>query len=299
MELNKKLIVSFPILSGIMWGSSGVFVRTLNEFGFNSISIFTLKLIPSTIILLILLFLFDRKSLKIDLKDLWIFIGAGISGLLLSTICFNEATLNASLSLASILLGLSPIFALIISASFFNEKITSKKVSCLILALIGCLLVSGILEATSSFRWTSWGILSGILSALFWGIYGLFSKIAFEKNYSALTITFYSFLICSIGLAPFTEWGLTGTFITNSIIPNTIFILIYAVLTAILPYFLFNFGLKHMDNGKATILYGGAEPISATIFGALLFSEYPSILNLIGIILTIISLSILVSSNEP
>lgn len=95
------------------------------------------------------------------------------------------------------------------------------------------------------------------------------------------------------------QWGLTGTFITNSIIPNTIFILIYAVLTAILPYFLFNFGLKHMDNGKATILYGGAEPISATIFGALLFSEYPSILNLIGIILTIIALSILVSSNEP
>ena len=54
-----------------------------------------------------------------------------------------------------------------------------------------------------------------------------------------------------------------------------------------------------MDNGKATILYGGAEPISATIFGALLFSEYPSILNLIGIIHTIIALSILVSSNEP
>ncbi len=298
MEFNEKLIVFFPILSGILWGSSGVFVRTLNEFGFNSISIFTLKVIPSTVLLLILLFLFDRKSLKIDLKDLWIFIGAGVSGLLLSTVCFNEATLHASLSIASILLGISPIFALIISALFFNEKITSKKVGCLILALIGCLLVSGLLEATSGFKWSSWGVTSGILSAIFWAVYGLFSKIAFEKNYSALNITFYSFLICSISLAPFTEWNLTGTFITSSIFSNTIFILVYAVLTAVLPYFLFNFGLKHMDNGKATILYGGAEPISATVFGALIFAEYPSILNLIGIILTVIALSVLISSNE-
>lgn len=52
-------------------------------------------------------------------------------------------------------------------------------------------------------------------------------------------------------------------------------IVFYAIITIVLPYFLFNYALKYMDNGEATILYGGAEPIAATIFGALIFAEYP------------------------
>ena len=35
----KQWIQIFPILSGIMWGSAGIFVRKLSELGLNSVSI--------------------------------------------------------------------------------------------------------------------------------------------------------------------------------------------------------------------------------------------------------------------
>ena len=298
MGFDKKLIVFFPVIAGILWGSGGIFVRAFNDFGFHTLSIFVSRVIPATILLFIMLLICDKKSLKIDIKDIWVFIGTGLIATLPSSVFYNESLLNVSLSLAALLLGLSPVFALIISVVLFKEKLTSRKIFCLVIALIGCLFVSGVLE-TSGFKWSGWGIIAGLLSALTWAIYGVFSKIAIKKNYSTLTILFYNFFICSVFLIPFTQWDLFITYTATNTLENIILgIVFYAIITIVLPYFLFNYALKYMDNGEATILYGGAEPIAATIFGALIFAEYPSILNMIGIIITILSLSLLVKSNE-
>ena len=296
-KINKKLILLLPILSGACWGFGGVFVRTLSSFGFNSPSILSTRAIGATIILFILLAIFDRKTLKIQLKDLWLFIGAGVFGSLLLNLCYNEAALNLSLSLASLLLGLAPIFALVISAIFFKEKITTKKIICLIIALFGCLLVSGLLES-SGFSWSAYGISFGLLSAFFWSLYGLFSKMASNKGYSTFTIIFYSFLMISIALAPFTQWDLFATFLTTNSHLSIPFAILHSVFTSILPYLLFSLALTKTENGIATILCSGAEPTSATIFGALIFAEIPSVLNLIGIFITIFALSMLIKLSD-
>lgn len=296
MEFNKNLILLFPIISGIMWSSGGVFTRILYNCGFENISIFSTRVILATIILFVVLLIFDRKSLKINLKDIWLFVGCGLLGTLLLNLCYNEAAFTVSLSLASLLLSLAPIFALFISAIIFKEKITPIKIICLIFALFGCLLVSGILE-NSGLSWSMHGLIFGFLSALFWALYGIFSKLATNKGYSTSTIIFYSFLLNSIVLTPFTSWDLFTNFLISNPQTNIIFAVAHSIFTSILPYFLFSFALEYIDNGPATILCSGAEPTFATIWGALLFSEYPSILNLIGIIITIIALSILTYSN--
>ena len=144
--MNKKLILFLPIIAGIFWGSGGVFVRTLNSYGMDSITIFASRITLATILLFIALLLFDKESLKIKIKDLWLFIGTGILGVMLLNLSYNEAAFTITLSLAAVLLGLAPIFAIIFSAILFKEKITSKKIICIILALFGCVLVSGILE---------------------------------------------------------------------------------------------------------------------------------------------------------
>ena len=298
MEFNKKLILLFPIISGIMWSSGGVFTRVLHNYGFGNISIFSTRVILATIILFVVLLIFDRESFKIDIKDIWLFVGCGLIGTLFLNICYNEAAFTVSLSLASLLLGLAPIFALFISAIIFKEKITSIKIVCLILALFGCLLVSGILE-NSGLSWSVHGLIFGFASALFWALYGIFSKLATNKGYSTLTIIFYSFLLNSIVLTPFTDWNLFTNFLISNPQTNILVIFAHSIFTSILPYFLFSFALEYIDNGLATMLCSGAEPTSATLWGALLFSEYPSILNLIGIIITIIALSLLTYySNE-
>lgn len=296
--MDKRLIVILPIISGAMWGLGGVFVRTLNSFGFNSVSILSTRVFGATLLLFFLLFTFDRKSLKIKLKDLWLFVGSGLLGTLMLNLCYNEAAFTLSLSLASLLLSLAPIFALILSSILFKEIITSKNIICLIIALFGCLLVSGLFESSNGFTWSTQGIIFGLCSALFWALYGIFSKLASNKGYSTFTIIFYSFLLISICLVPFTQWGLFATFLTTNPLWNFPFATVHSVFTSILPYFLFSIALTKMGNGKVTILCSGAEPTSATIFGALIFAEYPSILNLIGIVITIIAISLLSTSND-
>lgn len=291
--MDKKIIFILPILSGVLWGCGGVFVRTLKSFGFNSPSILATRVLLALIILFILMLLFDKDSLKIKLKDIWLFIGSGIFGTLGLNLCYNEAALSVSLSLAALLLSLAPIFALIFSAILFKEKITHSKICCLIIALFGCLFVSGLLENTG-FLWSTRGIIFGLLSAVFWALYGVFSKLASNKGYSTFTIIFYSFLMLLISLTPFTDWILFKSFLTSNPQINIPIAIMHSVFTSVLPYYLFSYALTKIENGKVTILCSGAEPISATFFGAIFFLEYPSILNIIGIILTITGLSFLI-----
>ena len=79
---------------------------------------------------------------------------------------------------------------------------------------------------------------------------------------------------------------------------NVPFAIANALFVGVLPYILFSISLSNIDNGLATILCSGGEPISATIFGALIYSEYPTFLNLVGIAITLIALSFLINSSE-
>ena len=297
-NMNKKLFLFLPLLAGVCWGGGGTYVRILNGFGLDSVSILGTRFALATLILFIGILIFNRKLFKIKLKDIWLFIGSGITGVLFLNLCYNEASFTLTLSLAAVLLSLAPIFALFISAILFKEKITQKKIICLIIAIFGCILVTGVLESTAGIPLSLHGFLFGVLSGLFWALYGVFSKIATEKGYPTFTTIFYSFLLISIVLIPITDWGCFTSFISSNPSYGITFAFFHSLTTSILPYLLFTLSLKYIENGQASIICGGAEPLSATFFGFLIFQENPTLLNLIGIIITIIALSILISSSE-
>jgi len=48
-----------------------------------------------------------------------------------------------------------------------------------------------------------------------------------------------------------------------------------------------------MENGKVSIMARGGEPMAAVVFGALFFSEMPTLLNLTGLVLTVFALYLL------
>lgn len=292
-KLLRKFMILLPVIAGVLWGSAGVFVRKLNDFGMDKYSILGTRMLVAVVIMLVMLLIYNRSLLKIKIKDTWLFLGTGILGILGLNFFYNEAVGEVTLSLAAILLSLAPIFVMLLSAVIFKEKVTAKKVGCMFLALIGCVLASGILESASGLQWSVQGIFMGILSAFFCALYGIFSKIATNKGYHTFTILFYSLLFITIVLLPFTDWTMFGTFIKTAPVSNTVFALCHSACTSILPYAFYSIALLHMENGKVSILAGGGEPMAAVIFGALFFSEIPTILNLVGLAVTIIALSLL------
>lgn len=288
----KQWIQIFPILSGIMWGSAGIFVRKLSELGLNSVSIVETRIIVAIIIIIADLLCLDKKLLKIKLKDLWIFICAGIFSMLGLNLCYNFAINELTLSLSAVLLSLAPIFVLILASILFKEKLTLQKTVCAILALIGCILSSGVLEEVGAMKWTTIGIIIGTLGAFFYGTYSIFSKIAILKGYHSFTVTIYSLMAVGIALLPFTDWLKVWEIIQIDPAPMSGFLLLHSLLTSVLPYICFTVALNYVEAGKVAILASG-EPIAAMLFGIFFYQEIPTILSLIGLFTVLLALGLL------
>lgn len=196
------------------WGAGGIFVRTLKTAGFGNISIMCSRSLVSFCLLLIVLLLYDRSLLRIHLRDLPFFLSAAVNGYLLMNVCYNTSVGILTLTLASVLLCLCPIFVLLLGAVFFHEKITPVKVSCMLAAVVGCVLISGVFDSHSELVWSSVGILTGLGSAFFNAIYTINSKQLTERNYHALTINIYVFAITTLILTPFADWNAIGAFVS-------------------------------------------------------------------------------------
>lgn len=288
----KQLLYLMPIISGAMWGSAGIFVRKLTEQGMNSYTVVSVRVILAVLILAVWLGIYDRNLLKIKLKDLWIFVAGGVVGMFGLNICYNFAISELSLSLAAVLLSLSPVFVLFMAAILFKEKITSKKVICMTIAIAGCVLASGVLESASTMRWSVKGIIVGIIGAFFYGLYGIISKTAMERGYHAFTTTFYCLFMVMLVVIPLTNWKLVTNVVVANPIKMSVFLVIHSLCTSVLPYILYTFSIRYIDAGMASILASG-EPVAAMIFGVIFFSEIPTVLSVVGIVLVIVALGLL------
>lgn len=288
----KQLLYLMPIISGAMWGSAGIFVRKLTELGMNSYTVVSVRVVLAVLILAVWLGIYDKDLLKIKLNDLWIFVAGGVVGMFGLNICYNFAISELSLSLAAVLLSLSPVFVLFMAAILFKEKITSKKVICMTIAIAGCVLASGVLEAASTMRWSVKGIIVGTIGAFFYGLYGIISKTAMERGYHAFTTTFYCLFMVMLVVIPLTNWKLVTNVVVANPVKMSVFLVIHSLCTSVLPYILYTFSIRYIDAGMASILASG-EPVAAMIFGVIFFSEIPTVLSVVGIVLVIVALALL------
>ena len=288
----KKLIFIFPILSGIMWGSTGIFVRGLSDLGLNNNTIISSRILLAVLILGIGILLYDKSLLKIKIKDLWMFIVGGVIGMFGMSFCYNEAISEVTLSLAAVLLSTSPAFVLVFAAVIFKEKITIKKIVCMVMALTGCIFASGVLEVGSGMKWSVYGIITGFACAIFYATYSIITKLAMEKGYDPLTITIYSLLSMLVVILPFTDWSAISSAVATAPVNVSIFMVAHSLATAILPYVFYTVSIKYIEAGKASILASG-EAIAAMIFGVLFYNEIPTALSLTGLALTFAALTML------
>ena len=177
----KKLILILPILAGFLFGSTGVFTRTLTAEGFNNVTILAVRTLFATVLMGILILAGNRSLFKIRPKDLPLFLGTGLLSMMCLNLCYNAAVNRLALSLAAVLLGTAPLFVLLFAAILFKEKITARKIGCLALALFGCILACGLSGQTGSTVLSYSGILPGVAAAVFCALYSIFSKLAAQK----------------------------------------------------------------------------------------------------------------------
>lgn len=285
---NIKIGVILIILAACFWGSMGIFVRRLGDYGFSSIQIVSIRITLAALIFCVVLLIKERAGFRISPKDIPLFLGLGLGSILFFTVCYFSAIAIMSLSTAAILLYTSPIWIMLMSMLFFHEKMNGRKLAALILAFSGCVLVSGI----SGDGMTVTGILLGLGSGIGYGLYSILGTIALRR-YSPYTVTTYTFVIAAIG-----SWvicqpaDMISKFKTAGSLSGLLFCVLTAVVTAVIPFLAYTLGLRTVEAGRAGIL-ATIEPLVATMIGMICFSEPLTILSGAGIVLILAAVVIL------
>lgn len=284
----KKLAPFLVILAGCLWGTMGIFVRHLNAIGLEAMEIVEARAALTAAAMFAALVLFRRDLLRVNIRDLWVFAGGGIVSVILFNFCYFQTIQRASLSTAAILLYTSPVFVLLLSVLLFGEKLTKKKILCLMMAITGCALSSGLAGGMALSPMT---LLFGLGSGFGYGLYSIFSRFALQKGYHPITITAYIFLFGALGGIPLTDFGQLIR-VAGADGSNLAYLGTYTLVTTIVPYISYTTGLQQVENGVAAVL-ACIEPVMATVFGIFFFSEMPDLSGWLGILLVLIALTAL------
>ena len=282
------------LLAGCFWGSMGIFVRRLTDYGFSSIQIVAIRVTLAALIFCILLLIRDPAGFRISVKDIPLFLGLGFGSILFFTVCYFTAITMMPLSTAAILLYTSPIWIMLMSVLFFREKLTGRKLLALALAFAGCVLVSGV----SGEGMTLPGLLVGLGSGIGYGLYSILGTVALRR-YSPYTVTTYTFAFAALG-----SWlicrpaDMLAKFAAAPNLPGLVFFcFLTALVTAVIPFLAYTLGLQTVEASRAGIL-ATVEPLVATLIGVAVFSEPLTLLSGLGMLLILAAVVLLNGKTE-
>lgn len=272
----------YIVLAAVFWGTMGIFVNTLSAIGLSTMQIVMLRALASLLFMTILILCKDRKLFWIRIRDIWMFCGTGIVSYFLFNNCYFIAIRSVGVAVSSVLLYTSPIFVTLMSWVLFKEKLTKRKVLCLLLAVGGCALVSG-LASNGVENASAGGILVGLASGFCYALYSIFSTYAL-RGYQPLTVTFYTFLFGAAAALLFGNPVKAFPMVANP--TGLVWTVGMGIISGAIPYFLYTLGLQKVKTSHAAVI-ATVEPVVASLLGIFLFRENADLFTVLGIVLII------------
>lgn len=219
-----------------------------------------------------MLIAFRRKSLRIHRgvarRDIWKILLLGLLSVPLNQFFYLYGLKYSTSANSALLFATTPMFASILSAFFFAEKISSRKVIGILIAFGGVLPIVFEHGASLSSDFTFGNILL-LVSVLAWAAYTVFGKELVSK-YGALRVTGLSMITGTLEYSLI--YFLTGEYTITlhhsyAAWAGTLYLALFA---SIIAYVLWYRVLSRMDVSKATV-FQNLQPIFTPILVFLIF----------------------------
>ena len=285
--MKKTLSYLFVILGAICWGFIGVFNRLLAAAGADMNNRVFVRNFFSFVLLTLVFAVFRRDVFRVKLRHLPIFMGSGLLSILtLSWVYFN-CQMACSLAVAATLLYLAPSMVVLMAAALWRAPVTRRKIAALLLALLGCALVSGLAGGGLTASWK--GLAFGVASAFCYATYTVFAHYSLA-HYGSYTMIYWTFFFAGIGSLAFLDWPALAPVLAS---PAGIGSAAGLVLVAtVLPYLFYTKGLEGVEGGRAAII-ASIEPVAAALLGIAIFHEKLNVWILLGIVCVLGGVAIL------
>lgn len=275
--MNKGYIYS--ILSAILFGSAGLFVKLASALGIDSISLLTLQYIIAVPLMFVIMFIFNKKPFKVTKKQLLRLAVLGIVGNTFMTVFYYCAYNYLPIQMVAILLYTYPIMVFIYSIVFKKNSTSYTKLFAVLLAFFGCFLALDILSSQP--KYSLKGVIFGLICAMFYAFMNIYSEEKLE-GIAPLAINAYStlFSLISLMIFKFPIFVFKGN-VTKSLLLYTT---ILAIVCEIVPLTLLYASIKHIGSLKVSII-GNLEIPTAMLISFFILHEQIAGMQVVGTIL--------------
>ncbi|MBO6013996.1 MAG: EamA family transporter [Oscillospiraceae bacterium] len=277
-ERNDPKSLILLTVSMLAFGSIGIFRRLIP---LSSALIAFFRGVIGCIFLLIFVLLQGKRRGKLPerKKILLLFITGALIGI--NWVFLFESYNYTTVSIATLCYYMEPTFLILFSCILFREKMTAKKTICTVIALIGMILISGILETGIPGEGEGKGILFGLAAACFYASVVLLNKSI--TGVDAYIKTMIQLAAASAVLVPYLV--LTDGFVSSgwSVSAALLLLLIGAFHTG-LCYTMY-FGSMEGVKTHTLALFSYIDPVTALILSAIILKERMSFLSIVGAVL--------------
>lgn len=284
----KKAPIIYVLLAALAWGSAGLFVHFLSGFGFTSFQLAAARATVSAITALIVTLASGKKSLRATLPQFGIFILCGIAFFSMAAF-YYMAIRESSVSTAGILLYMSPIIVITVSAIFWGEKITLRKCITIACMLVGCALVTGVV---GGLRFAPRGIIFGLISCCSYASYTIFVNVASRMGAKPGAITVYSFFIAAIIAMFFCDPPALATLLVSVPWYAVLGLVGFGAITGFVASYMYSKALERLPAGIVSAM-ATAEPLILTLTSVIFLGEKLTVFSAAGIAIILVSIVVL------
>lgn len=263
------------IISMVIWGSIGIFTRYAAQPP--EVIVF-FRVFSAALTLAPFIIKNTKKEKGFPKKTLKILILSGVF-LSLNWLFFFKAVQTTTIAKATLSYYTAPVIVTLLSPILLKERLERRTIISIMFAFAGVALIilfplSGILSGQNS------GIIFGLCAAFFYSLVTITAKLLWEL--SPVKLAFYQAVISTIIFTPFAVLNI------NININSILIMVAIGILHTSIALTLYFYGVKGVKAQYAGVL-SYIDPLSAVIFGFLVFNEIPSSSTIAGGVLILIS----------
>lgn len=266
------------IFSMVIFGTIGIFRKHIELS--SGVLAMARGFIGAAFLLLIIALKREHLSKAAIKKNLWLLILSG------ACIGFNwillfEAYRYTTVATATLCYYLAPIFVLMASPLILKERLSGRKVMCVLVALAGMVFVSGVLQVGFTGQAELKGVLFGLGAAVFYASVILMNKkitdiSAYDKTIvqlvcAATVLVPYVLLTGELAVA---EWSGSGF----------VLVLVVGILHTGVTYALYFGSMAHLK-AQTVAIFSYIDPIVAILLSAVLLQEKMDGLTILGTVM--------------
>jgi drug/metabolite transporter (DMT)-like permease len=225
----------------------------------------------------------DAPPQKHNRRDLWRFLYLGFLGVTVNQICFTIGLRYTSITHSAIIVGMGPIYALVLAVLFRLESRRLRKVFGMNVSLLGVIVLAAAKDSTQQSPTVLGGFITfiGSLGFAFYAVLG--KRVA--PLYDALTMTTNNFLFGALFVLPIAiHRAITFGPLTNWLAipwPGWAGLIYMALFSSTLAYLFYFWLLGHLEVTQLAA-YNYLLPVSASLLGIVFLRERGSAIELLG-----------------